>query len=193
LLVTQTDLLRHALDVLEANAVPHMVVGSFASSSYGEYRFTNDIDIVVALTERHLPAFLAAFPDSEYYVSPDAVRHAIRQSFQFNILHTASGAKIDFILSRDDEWGRAQMARRQRILLLPYRAGYAAAPEDVILAKLWYFQEGKSDKHLRDITGMLRRSADRIDRADVEVWARKLGLEEAWAAVLQREADPKGD
>ena len=188
--MTQTDLLRHALDVLEGLAIPHMVVGSFASSTYGDYRFTNDIDIVVALTERDGPALLAAFPDSEYYVSPEAVRHAIRQSFQFNVLHTPSGAKIDFILSRDDEWGRAQMARRRRILLLPDREGHAAAPEDVILSKLWYFTEGKSDKHLRDITGMLRRSAGQIDRADVEAWARKLGLEEAWAAVLEREQRP---
>jgi len=186
--VTQTDLLRHALDVLEGLAVPHMVVGSFASSTYGEYRFTNDIDIVVALTERHVPAFLAAFPDPEYYVSPDAVRDAIRHRFQFNVLHIPSGAKVDFILSQDDEWGRAQMARRRRILLLPDREGSVAAPEDVILSKLWYFNEGKSDKHLRDITGMLRRSAGHIDRPDIEAWARKLGLEEAWAAVLAREA-----
>jgi hypothetical protein len=170
-----------------------MVVGSFASSTYGEYRFTNDIDIVIALTERHVPALLAAFPDSEYYVSPDAIREAIRKSFQFNVLHTTSGAKIDFILSRDDEWGRAQMARRRRVLLLPDREASVAAPEDIILSKLWYFNEGKSDKHLRDITGMLRRSAGQIDRVDIEQWARKFGLEEAWAAVLQREAEVKGD
>jgi hypothetical protein len=185
--VIQMDLLRHALDVLERLAIPHMVVGSFASTTYGEYRFTNDIDIVIALTERDVPAFLAAFPGSEYYVSPDAVRDAIRQCFQFNVLHTGSGAKIDFILSRDDEWGRAQMARRRRVLLLPDREGYAAAPEDVILGKLWYFSEGGSDKHLRDITAMLRVSANQLDRADVEAWARKLGLEEAWAAVVDRE------
>jgi len=185
--VTQTDLLRHALDVLERLAVPHMVVGSFASTTYGEYRFTNDIDIVVALTERDVPALLAAFPDSEYYVNPDAVRDAIRHGFQFNVLHTGSGAKIDFILARDDEWGRAQMARRRRVLLLPDREGYAAAPEDVILGKLWYFAEGGSDKHLRDIVAMLRVSPEQIDRAEVDVWARKLGLDEAWTAVLERE------
>jgi len=186
--VSQTDLLRHALDVLERLAIPHMIVGSFASSAYGEYRFTNDIDIVVALTERDVPAFLAAFPDSEYYVNPDAVREAVRQRFQFNILQTATAAKIDVILSRDDEWGRTQMARRRRVLILPDREGFAAAPEDVILGKLWYYNEGRSDKHLRDIAGILRVSGNQIDRADVEAWARKLGLAEAWAAVLQKEA-----
>jgi hypothetical protein len=165
-----------------------MVVGSFASTTYGEARFTNDIDIVIELAESAVPAFIDAFPGPDFFVSPDAVRDAVRQRFQFNVLHTASGAKIDFILSRHDEWGRAQLARRRRVLLLPDREGYAAAPEDVILGKLWYFTEGRSDKHLRDIAAMLRVSGGQIDRADVEAWARKLGLSEAWAAVLQREA-----
>jgi hypothetical protein len=182
------DLLRHALDALERLAIPHMVVGSIASSSYGEYRFTNDVDIVIALNERDVPVFLAAFPGPEFSVSPDAVRDAIRSRFQFNVLHTPSGGKIDFIVSRDDEWGQAQMARRRRILLLPDREAFAAAPEDVILGKLWYYNEGRSDKHLRDIAGILRMSGDQIDRADIEAWARKLGLEEAWAAVVEREA-----
>jgi hypothetical protein len=31
-----------------------------------------------------------------------------------------------------------------------------AAPEDVILGKLWYFAEGGCDRHLRDIAGILR-------------------------------------
>jgi hypothetical protein len=186
--VEQTDLLKYVLGALEARSIPHMVVGSFASSTYGDPRFTFDIDIVVGLTEADVPGFLSAFPDTDYYLSEPAVRDAIRDRFQFNVLHAASGYKIDFMLPRSDEWGRAQMARRRRVLLLPDREGYAAAPEDVILGKLWYFSEGGSDKHLRDITAMLRVSGTQIDRADVEAWARKLGLEEAWAAVLQREA-----
>ena len=32
----QTDLLKYVLDALESLAVPYMVVGSFASSTYGE-------------------------------------------------------------------------------------------------------------------------------------------------------------
>jgi hypothetical protein len=164
-----------------------MVVGSFASTTYGEARMTNDIDIVVDLTEADVPGFLAGFPEPEFYVNPDAVREAVRQRFQFNILQTTTGSKIDVILSRNDVWGQSQMARRRRVLLLPDREGFAAAPEDVILGKLWYYNEGRSDKHLRDIAGILRLSGDQVDRADIDMWAKKLGLEEAWAAVLQGE------
>lgn len=188
----QTDLLKYVLDALESGAIPYMVVGSFASSTYGETRFTFDIDVVIELTDRDVSGFLAAFPDSEFYRNPEAIRDAIRQRFQFNVIHTASGNKVDFMLARSDEWGRVQMARRRRVLLLPDREGFAAAPEDVIISKLWYFAEGGSDKHLRDITGMLGISGNQIDRADVEAWARKLGLEEAWVAVLQRESGGDG-
>ena len=40
-----------------------------------------------------------------------------------------------------------------------------AAAEDVILKKLWFYQLGESDKHLRDIAGMLKISGARIATA----------------------------
>lgn len=40
-----------ALDKLE---VPYAVGGSVASSVYGNYRFTNDVDLVVALREEQV-------------------------------------------------------------------------------------------------------------------------------------------
>src|SRR4051794_32113644 len=148
-----------------------MLVGSFASSAYGEPRFTQDIDIVLDLPAAQIPALCAAFPVPDFYVSESAVREAVQRRFQFNVLHTTSGNKIDFLLPRDDEWGRTQLGRRQRVRLLPDREGFAARPEDVILGKLWYFAEGGSDKHLRDIAGILRVSGDVVDRDDVGRWA----------------------
>jgi prepilin-type N-terminal cleavage/methylation domain-containing protein len=70
-------------------------------------------------------------------------------------------------------------------LLLP------AAPEDVIIGKLWYYSEGGSEKHLRDIAGMLRISGTAIDQANVGYWAERLGLAEVWQAVLVRLGDPR--
>jgi len=50
----QLDILRHTVDVLERLTVPYLIVGSFASIAYGESRFTQDIDIVVALEAKHV-------------------------------------------------------------------------------------------------------------------------------------------
>jgi hypothetical protein len=184
--VEQSELLRHCIDVLERLQVPYMIVGSFASSAYGEPRFTQDIDIVVELAAERVSAFCAAFPQPDFYLSEQAVHDAVRGRFQFNVLHPASGNKIDFMLPRDDDWGRVQLQRRQPVQLLPDRLAYAARPEDVILGKMWYYQEGGSEKHLRDITGILRIRGDRIDQGDVGQWAEKLGLSIIWHAILKR-------
>lgn len=180
----QLDILRHAVDVLERLEVPYLVVGSIASIAYGESRFTQDIDIVAAFEMKHVPGLLAAFPAPEYYVSEPAIRDAIRTSFQFYIIHLSSGNKIDFILPRTGAWADTRMARRRPVRLLPERDVMTAAPEDVILGKLWYYSEGGGDRHLRDISGILRISGEGVDRAEVERWARELGYLEAWEQVL---------
>ena len=168
-----------------------MLVGSFASIAYGEPRFTQDIDIVLDLPETSIASFCSAFPAPEFYLDQPGVVDAVRNRFQFNVLHPSSGSKIDFIVARTDEWGREQMRRRQRLLILPGQEAYAAAAEDVIIGKLWYYSEGGSEKHLRDIAGMLRVSGPAIDPEYVGHWAERLGFTEIWQAVLARLSDPK--
>jgi predicted nucleotidyltransferase len=182
----QIDLLRHALGTLERLAIPYMLVGSYASIAYGEPRFTRDIDIVVDIAPEKIAEFCRAFPSPEFFLSRDAVEQAVRDAFQFNVLHPASGNKIDFILPRRDDWGRTQLARRQEIMLLPDRTAIAAKPEDVIIGKMLYYAEGGSEKHLRDICGILRVSGDMVDRDEIARWANRLGVSEVWGAVLQK-------
>ena len=127
-----------------------------------------------------------AAPAGEYYVSWTAAREAVARGGQFNVIHPASGNKIDFMIARQDAWGRSQIRRRRREQILPDRLGYTAAPEDVIVGKLWYYHEGGSDKHLRDVAAMLQVSGDAIDTAYIADWARQLGFTEEWQAVLDR-------
>jgi hypothetical protein len=63
-----------------------------------------------------------------------------------------------------------------------------ASPEDIILMKLRYFTAGGSDKHLRDIAGMLRVMREQVDRAYIEGWARDLGVMDSWLAVANASA-----
>jgi hypothetical protein len=186
LAVEQTDLLRHAADALERLGVAYLVVGSVASIAYGEARFTQDIDIVAAFELQHVPLIVAAFPAPEFYLSETAVRDAIRTSFQFNVVHPTSGNKIDFILPRSGRWASVRMARRRPVRLLPDRLVMTAAPEDVIIGKLWYYSEGGGDRHLRDIAGILRVTGAGVDRAEVERWARELGYLEIWDAIVAK-------
>jgi hypothetical protein len=182
----QIDFLRHAVEALERMQVRYLVVGSIAGIAYGESRFTQDIDIIAAFEMRHVDQMIAAFPPSEFYLSEAAMREAVRTSFQFNVIHPGSGNKIDFILPRHDEWARVQLARARSVRLLPDRDVMTAAPEDVILGKLWYFSEGGGDRHLRDIAGILRVTGDGVNRADVERWAARLGYLEIWRQIVAK-------
>jgi hypothetical protein len=182
----QIDILRHAVEALERMNVPYLVVGSFASIAYGESRFTQDIDIIAAFQLKHVNDLLTAFPPHEFYLSEAAIRDSIRTSSQFNVIHPSSGNKIDFILPRADEWAAVRMARGRPVRLLPDRDVMTAAPEDVILGKLWYFSQGGGDRHLRDIAGILRVTGDGVNRAEVERWASKLGYLEIWQQIVTK-------
>jgi hypothetical protein len=184
--VDQPDLLRHTVHALDRLGVPYMIVGSFGSTVYGEPRLTHDIDIVLDLRPADVTPLCAAFPPPEFYVSEPAVRDAVRTRFQFNVLHPASGNKIDFILPQATEWGRTQLGRRRAVELQPGVTGYTASPEDVIVGKLWYYSDGGSEKHLRDIAGILRVSGGAVDRAEVGRWAVALGYTPIWHAVLAK-------
>ena len=85
-------------------------------------------------------------------------------------------------LTRKDT-DRVRFERRQRLPLLPGRDAYFARPEDVILYKLLYFSQGGSDRHLRDVAGMLAASGSVIDIAYVSRWATARGVGDLWNAA----------
>jgi hypothetical protein len=172
--------------VFDRLGITYMLVGSIASSAYGEPRLTLDIDLVADLRVSDVDPLCDSFPDAEFYVSRAAAREAVARTNQFNIIHPSSGNKIDVIVARQDEWGMSQLARRRKEWILPDLKGYAASPDDVILGKLLYYREGGSEKHLRDIVGILHVSAKEVDREYVGRWAEKLGVEDAWQTVLDR-------
>jgi hypothetical protein len=187
--VEHSELLTKVAVVLEKLRVPYMVVGSTASIIYGEPRLTNAIDIVVNLLPQHIETFCAEFPSPEHYLSRAAVESAVAKRFQFNLIHPGSGLKVDFILSRRDAFDESRMRRAQFVLQDESTEKVRfASPEDVIIKKMEFFQLGESEKHIRDICGILRAQADKIDRAYIQQWADKLGLTEVWNAILARMA-----
>jgi hypothetical protein len=175
---------------LERLQIPYLVTGSMATIAYGEPRFTNDIDVVVALSLDQVDAFCAAFPETEYYCSREAVVLAIKQRFQFNIIHFESGLKIDVIIPDDSEFNRSRLARGVRLSGGADFQAWFTSPEDVIIKKLEFYREGGSEKHLRDIAGVLKVLAERVDRGYITTWAVRLGLEDLWRDVIQRVDTP---
>jgi len=61
-----------------------------------------------------------------------------------------------------------------------------ASPEDVIIKKMEYYKEGASEKHIRDILGMLKISGEMIDLEYISIWAEKLNIEDIWRAIQEK-------
>ncbi len=176
----QYELLRHAARCFEKHCIRYFVTGAVAAIAYGEPRLTNDIDIVADLHEDEIPKLKSCYPEGDFYFDEDSARRAVRSRSQFNIIHPESGLKIDVMISRGDEFDQSRFRRVRRLRPLLDTEVDFASPEDVILKKMVFYREGGSEKHLRDIAGILKISAGGIDLAYIDGWARKLGLEEIW-------------
>jgi hypothetical protein len=117
--VRQIEPLRLAIDSLDRLGIPYAVVGSYASGASGEPRMTRDIDIVIGLAADKIESRCASFPDSDFDVSHAAAWEAVHRRSQFNIIHSASGNKIDFMVVGPGGWPAVQLARRRKIDLIP--------------------------------------------------------------------------
>src|SRR5688572_15113787 len=139
-----------------------MVSGSVAAMFYGQPRFTNDIDLIVWMDLAGARRLCLLFPAEEFYFPPweiVAAEMARERRGHFNILHIDSGFKADVYLRGNDPL-RIWALERVRRIEFGGKSVRMAPPEYVIVRKLEFFREGKSEKHLRDIRLMFENSPD---------------------------------
>ncbi len=178
------DLLRIVAVACEKLTLNYFVTGSIATIAYGEPRFTNDIDIVIDLPATSVRRFCTAFAECEFYLSEPAVMAAVQQQSQFNLIHPSSGLKVDFMVAAATDFNQSRLRRVRELPVLEGRLVRFASPEDAILMKLKYFQLGHSDKHLRDIRGVLKIQGNKIDFTYLDDWAKRLEVEPEWTLAL---------
>jgi len=188
----QTDLFLIFTDPLESMGIRYMVGGSVASMVYGEPRLTNDIDIIIDLSPAQAGLICSAFPQTQFYCPPEEViiveSRRLRRG-HFNIIDHDTGHKADCYMRGTDplqDWG---LDNRKWIDLSDNRGIWVSPPEYIIVRKLEYFQEGGSQKHIHDISGMLAASAEIIDIDMVNSWITRLHLSAAWQ-VVRKQAYP---
>jgi hypothetical protein len=170
-------------EVLDQLGVSHTIGGSLASSFAGEPRSTIDIDIVAALAETHVPAFLKAVSPS-FYVDEPALRRAIRDRTAVNLLHHGTYLKVDLFIAGGTPLDFQQLNRRKRVELSDGRVLYVHPPEDILLQKLrWYRRGGEvSDRQWRDILAIIRVQGPLLDLSYLRENAPALAVED----LLQR-------
>ena len=180
----QGALLRRIVGLLDEASIPHMVVGSLASSFHGEPRQTRDIDFVIDPTPEALRRLVALLSPDEFYADADAAAHALDRRTSFNVVEIRTGWKVDLIVRRDRPFSREELGRRIRVQLLDTETDIATA-EDTIIAKLEWATEGESERQLRDVAAILEAQGDGLDAEYIGRWVRALGLDGAWARARE--------
>lgn len=170
---------------LDALRIPNTIGGSIASSFAGEPRSTIDIDIVVALEERHVDALVAALA-AEFYIDADALRRAIRTRSSVNLIHQATQLKVDLFVAGGTPLDARQLARRMPVDLGEGRRLHVHPPEDILLQKLrWYRLGGEvSDRQWRDVAAIVRVQGARLDREYLRDGAGILGVSDLLERAL---------
>lgn len=183
--LTTPDLLKvfqATLERLEQSSIDYMVVGSVASILYGEPRLTRDMDLVIEMKVSASASIFKAFNEEEYYLPPEEIiTSEIMERGQFNLIHHSSGLKIDLIIRKDSPHSIEEFKRRKRLPFSTNFIAWVASPEDVIIKKLSYYREGGSEKHLRDIRGILAQTE--VNSSYLSRWVAELRLEREWKRV----------
>ena len=166
--------LRAVVDVLEEANTPYLIVGSVAAAAWGVARSTRDVDIVAVLSEHDVDVLITRLGEDFYVPEEHARRVAAAAGGSFNVLHTSSGGKVDVFVARsDDEFTRSRLARRIRSDVLGV-ATWVATAEDVVLAKLRWRIDTRSEVQWRDCVEIV--ASNPLDRSYLRAWAEKIGV-----------------
>jgi hypothetical protein len=158
---------------LDRASIAYMLTGSLAMAYYARPRMTRDIDLVVALGEEDVSRLLGAL-DTTYHADSDAIAEAVRSRRPCNLLHYPTMVKIDLIPRKGGEYRRTEFDRRKKVALAGIEVWIVSA-EDLVLSKLDWARDSRSELQLGDVRHLLEA---RLDEAYLNWWAARLGLEE---------------
>ena len=163
--------LRDVCARLDGAGIAYMLTGSLAMSFYARPRMTRDIDLVIALEAAAAQSLIGALgPD--YHTDADAIASAILGARPWNVIHLPSVVKIDLIPRKDTPYRRGEFERRRSVELAGVPL-WIVSVEDLILSKLDWSRESRSEQQRRDVKMLLEVP---LDSGYLAEWAARLGL-----------------
>ena len=159
---------------LEDEPADYVIVGSTAAAAWGVLRATRDVDLVAILSSEAIERLLLRLNRDGLYAPSAEARRAGRDGGSFNVLHTQSGGKVDiFVPEPDDAFTESRMSRRIRAEVLGIPT-WIATPEDIVLAKLRWRLESRSEVQWRDCVEIA--TMHELDREYMVQWAADLNV-----------------
>lgn len=171
--------LRDIISRLEAAEIEYMLTGSVALNCYAQPRMTRDIDLVVAFYLKDA-ARIEEVLGPNYYVSAEAARDAVLHQGSFNAIDQKTLLKVDFIVRKHSEYRQLEFARRQRLRLEEFEV-WIVSKEDLILSKLDWARDSKSERQRADVENLI---ATGCDTEYLKTWSAKLNLTDMLTRVF---------
>jgi hypothetical protein len=169
---TELDVLIDVSLRFETAGIDFMLTGSMAMNYYGRPRMTRDIDLVVKIAPEQIDVVTELFKD-DYYVDRVAIGKAVAQRSIFNLIHNQTIVKLDCIILKNNEYRQEEFARRRRITIGDSQT-WIVSREDLILSKLYWARDSRSELQFRDIKNLL---AGEIDMPYLVSRAEMLGIQ----------------
>ncbi len=161
--------LKKIVDVFNTEDITYMIVGGFATAYYNQYRFTADIDIVLQIHPFHIDKLVSYFPEWLPFV--DGFKQNAKNGIVFNLTDFETGVKYDFMLYQDSDYNWTAFERRRKVIYSGIEC-FIASPEDLVIAKLIWYNISKSGKQREDIEFLLE--LEGINKQYLDLWATKL-------------------
>jgi len=153
--------LKSVASCLSEAGIPYMVIGGHAVLQYGLPRFTQDIDVTIALTPREADKVLNSIEGS-FRVLPRDIEKFIRDTWVLPVEHHETGVRVDLIFSIT-AFEREAIEKAREITVENMTIRYIS-PEDLIVQKII---AGRA-VDLEDAKGILDMQGERIDRKRIE-------------------------
>jgi hypothetical protein len=184
--MSQQELLKKVISVLEEIGIEYMITGSIASSLQGEPRSTHDIDIIIGIQISKIDRLVESFPFPDFYLEKNSIINAIDRQEMFNLIDVKEGSKVDFWILTDDPFDQSRFLRR-------YNEDFdgikikVSSPEDTILAKLrWAKLSGGSEKQFIDALRVYELQYEKLDIDYLEHWVEELDIGQLWEQLKQK-------
>lgn len=98
--------------ILESIDISYHVGGSVASGTWGEMRYTQDIDLVADIQESQIPLLLEVF-SPRFYINEIAIKEAIECGTSFNLIDNDTGWKIDIFILNNNPFQISRFERKK--------------------------------------------------------------------------------
>ncbi len=175
------------IKALEECGINYLIGGSLGSSIHGIPRATLDADLVTDIQDIHVDQLVAKLQD-EFMIDKDMIEDAIKRRSCFNIIHLDTMFKVDIFILKNNSFDNNVFTRRKPELILePALFVNVASPEDIILNKLLWYQDGGgvSERQWEDAKGIIKVQGENLDFQYLDYWAETLGINKLFSRLKE--------